>query len=126
MLDHMLHFALHKAAEKGFELIKESLSGNNSSSNNSPAYTAPAMNSNYNPQIRQRLVDIIVGRLAVTPDQVTDDASFVQDLGADSLDTADLLMIIENEFGVKIPDEVTENIQTVGDALNYIQHASGA
>ena len=77
-------------------------------------------------EIRERLVNIIVERLAVTPDQVTDDASFVQDLGADSLDTADLLMIFEQEFEVKIPDEATEKIQTVGDALKYIEQAKEA
>ncbi|MBQ9467236.1 MAG: acyl carrier protein [Muribaculaceae bacterium] len=77
-------------------------------------------------EIREKLVNIIVERLAVTPDQVTDDASFVQDLGADSLDTADLLMIFETEFEVKIPDEATEKIQTVGDALKYIEQAKEA
>ncbi len=74
-------------------------------------------------EIREKLVNIIVEQLAVTPDQVTDDATFAQDLGADSLDTVDLLMKFEQEFEVKIPDELTEKIQTVGDALKYIQEA---
>ncbi len=65
--------------------------------------------------------DIIVEQLGVDSDQVTENASFVNDLGADSLDTVELIMAFEEEFGVEIPDEEAEKIKTVKDVLNYIE-----
>ena len=65
--------------------------------------------------------EIIINELGVEPEKVTDDASFVEDLGADSLDTVELVMAFEEEFGVDIPDEDAEQMQTVGDAIRYLQ-----
>lgn len=67
-----------------------------------------------------KVKDIIVDRLGVDADKVTEDASFKDDLGADSLDIAELVMELEDEFGTEIPDEEAEKINTVGDAAKYI------
>ena len=72
-----------------------------------------------------RVREIIVNELGVEPDKVTDDASFVDDLGADSLDTVELVMAFEEEFGVDIPDEDAEQMRTVGDAISYLRDKSG-
>ena len=64
---------------------------------------------------------IIVEQLGVKPEEVTPNASFVDDLGADSLDTVELVMALEEEFGIEIPDEDAEKITTVGDAIKYIE-----
>jgi len=71
-----------------------------------------------------RVREIIVNELGVEPDKVTDDASFVEDLGADSLDTVELVMAFEEEFGVDIPDEDAEQMRTVGDAIAYLREKS--
>ncbi len=63
---------------------------------------------------------IVVEHLGVENDKVTESASFIDDLGADSLDTVELVMAFEEEFGIEIPDDAAENIQTVGDAVNFI------
>ena len=60
-------------------------------------------------------------RLGVEPEKVTDEASFVEDLGADSLDTVELVMAFEEEFGIDIPDEDAEQMRTVGDAIKYLK-----
>jgi acyl carrier protein len=65
--------------------------------------------------------EIIINELGVEPEKVTPEASFVEDLGADSLDTGELVMAFEEEFGIEIPDEVAECLQTVGDAVKYLQ-----
>lgn len=67
-----------------------------------------------------RIKEIIVNELGVEPEKVTEDASFVEDLGADSLDIVELVMAFEEEFNVDIPDEEAEKLQTVGDAINYL------
>ncbi|MEC9345465.1 MAG: acyl carrier protein [Pseudomonadota bacterium] len=67
-----------------------------------------------------RVKEIIINELGVEPEKVTDDASFVEDLGADSLDTVELVMAFEEEFGIEIPDDAAEKIQTVKDAIDYI------
>jgi acyl carrier protein len=72
-----------------------------------------------------RVREIIVNELGVEPDKVTDGASFVEDLGADSLDTVELVMAFEEEFGVDIPDEDAEQMRTVGDAIKYLRDKSG-
>ncbi len=69
----------------------------------------------------EKIKKIIVDRLGVDESEVTMEASFVDDLGADSLDTLELVMALEEEFGIEIPDEDAENIVTVGDAIKYIQ-----
>ncbi len=73
--------------------------------------------------IDQRVKDIIVEQLGVKPDQVTPDAKFIEDLGADSLDTVELVMALEEEFGIEVPDEQAEKLQSVGDVIKYIEDA---
>ena len=68
-----------------------------------------------------RVVAIIVDKLGLSADQVTPEASFTTDLGADSLDTVELIMEFEKEFGLTIPDEDAQNIKTVKDAVDYIE-----
>ena len=70
--------------------------------------------------VESKVRDIIVSKLGVEASQVTTAASFTKDLGADSLDTVELVMEFEKEFGMQIPDEAAEKIQTVGDAVTYI------
>lgn len=74
-------------------------------------------------EIADRVKTIIVDKLGVDESQVNPAAAFTTDLGADSLDTVDLIMEFEKEFGIKIPDEEAEKIQTVGDAIKYIEAA---
>jgi len=71
--------------------------------------------------VEAKVKDIIINELGVEAEKVTPDASFVEDLGADSLDTVELVMAFEEEFGMEIPDEEAEKLQTVRDAINYIQ-----
>ena len=68
-----------------------------------------------------RVREIIAQELGVEQEKVTDDASFVEDLGADSLDTVELVMAFEEEFGIEIPDEDAEQMQTVGQAIGYLE-----
>jgi len=68
-----------------------------------------------------RVKEIIVEQLGVDPAEVVTEASFVNDLGADSLDTVELVMAFEEEFDIEIPDEAAEKIQTVGNAVDYIK-----
>jgi len=70
--------------------------------------------------------EIIVNELGVEAEKVTDDASFVEDLGADSLDTVELVMAFEEEFGIDIPDEDAEQLRTVGDAIKYLKENSSS
>lgn len=70
--------------------------------------------------LEERVTRVIVDSLGVNAEQVTPDASFVNDLGADSLDTIELIMAFEEEFGVNIPDEVAEQFTTVGSVLEYL------
>jgi len=71
--------------------------------------------------VAKRVIDIIVDKLSVEESEVTKEASFTNDLGADSLDTVELIMEFEKEFDVQIPDEQAEKIATVGDAIDYIE-----
>ena len=71
--------------------------------------------------VEERVKKIIAEQLGVEEDEVTPEASFVEDLGADSLDTVELVMALEEEFGIEIPDEDAEKILTVGKALDYIK-----
>jgi len=71
--------------------------------------------------VEERVRDLVVEQLGVNPEQVTREASFIDDLGADSLDTVELVMAFEEEFGLEIPDEDAEKITTVGDAITYIK-----
>ncbi len=71
--------------------------------------------------VADRVKEIIVEQLGVNADQVTPEAKFIEDLGADSLDTVELVMAFEDEFGSEIPDEDAEKLQTVGDVIKYIE-----
>ena len=71
--------------------------------------------------ISEKVKDIIVEQLGVNPEQVTESASFIEDLGADSLDTVELVMAFEEEFSVEVPDEDAEKLQTVGNVIEYIE-----
>jgi acyl carrier protein len=71
--------------------------------------------------VAERVKEIIVEQLGVNPDQVTPEASFIEDLGADSLDTVEMVMAFEEEFGAEIPDEEAEKLQKVGDVVRYIE-----
>jgi acyl carrier protein len=75
--------------------------------------------------IEQRIKEIIVEQLGVNADQVTPDAKFIEDLGADSLDTVELVMALEEEFETEIPDEDAEKITTVQQAIDYINSHKG-
>ena len=89
-------------------------------------------NANYQPlnlmsdkSIEARVKDIIVDQLGVNADQVTTEAKFVEDLGADSLDTVELVMAFEEEFDIEVPDEEAEKLQSVGDVITYITSQQG-
>jgi acyl carrier protein len=71
--------------------------------------------------VEQKVKDIIVEQLGVNPEQVTPTAKFIEDLGADSLDTVELVMAFEEEFDIEVPDEEAEKLQTVGDVIRYIE-----
>ena len=72
-------------------------------------------------KLEERVKDIIVEQLGVNPDQVTQDASFIDDLGADSLDSVELIMAFEEEFGAAIPEEDAEKLKTVGSVVEYLK-----
>ena len=74
--------------------------------------------------VADRVKKIVVEHLGVDEDKVAEGASFIDDLGADSLDTVELVMAFEEEFSVEIPDDAAEKIQTVGDAVNFIKENS--
>ncbi|MBR0072908.1 MAG: acyl carrier protein [Bacteroidales bacterium] len=75
-------------------------------------------------EITEKVKAIIVDKLGVDESEVTPEASFSIDLGADSLDTVELIMELEKEFGIQIPDEAAEKISTVGDAIAFIENAT--
>ncbi len=78
-------------------------------------------------EVADRVKKIVVEQLGVEAEKVIETASFIDDLGADSLDTVELVMAFEEEFGCEIPDEAAERIQTVGDAINFLkEHAKAA
>ncbi|MFM8470906.1 MAG: acyl carrier protein [Limisphaerales bacterium] len=71
--------------------------------------------------IDQKVKDIVVEQLGVNADQVLPEAKFIEDLGADSLDTVELIMALEEEFGIEVPDEEAEKLVSVGDVIRYIE-----
>ena len=75
--------------------------------------------------VAERVKKIVVEHLGVEADKVTDNASFIDDLGADSLDTVELVMAFEEEFGIDVPDEEAEKLQSVGDVVRYVEENSG-
>jgi acyl carrier protein len=76
-------------------------------------------------ELETRVKDIIAEELGVEKEKLTNNASFMEDLGADSLDTVELVMAFEKEFDLDIPDEEAEKLRTVGDALNYLHQRMG-
>ncbi len=76
--------------------------------------------------VSDRVRAIIAEQLGVKLEEVTDSASFIEDLGADSLDTVELVMALEEEFGIEIPDEDAEKMVTVGDSIKYIEQKAAA
>ncbi len=76
--------------------------------------------------VEEKIKNIIVDQLGVSADEVVPEASFVDDLGADSLDLVELIMVLEEEFGKEIPDEDAEKIQTVKDAMDYITNITAS
>lgn len=74
--------------------------------------------------IQERVIKVVCEKMGKTPEQVTRESSFINDLGADSLDIVELVMELEDEFGISIPDTDSEKIQTVGNAIDYIQQKS--
>ena len=72
----------------------------------------------------EKIKDIIVEQLGVNADQVTREAKMIEDLGADSLDAVELVMAIEEEFGIEIPDEQAEKLSAVGDIIDYVEKVS--
>ncbi len=76
--------------------------------------------------VSQRVIDIVAEQLGVDKEKVTPETSFVNDLGADSLDTVELVMELEEEFDINIPDDAAEKIQTVGQAIEFIEKAQAS
>ncbi|MBK9291686.1 MAG: acyl carrier protein [Bacteroidetes bacterium] len=76
-------------------------------------------------EVREKVIAIIVDKLGVEPSEITNEASFTADLGADSLDTVELIMEFEKEFNIAIPDDQAEKIGTVGDAIKFIEEKLG-
>ncbi len=75
--------------------------------------------------IEEKIRDIIVEQLGVNADQVKREAKMIEDLGADSLDAVELVMAIEEEFGIEVPDEEAEKLTAVGDIIDYVEKVSG-
>ena len=75
-------------------------------------------------EVQDKVVEIVCNQLSVKKEDVTPDASFVEDLGADSLDTVELVMAFEEEFGLEIPDDEAENITTIKSAVDWIEKNS--
>ena len=73
--------------------------------------------------VKERVIDIVADQLGVSKDKISEETSFVNDLGADSLDTVELVMELEEEFDINIPDDAAEKIQTVGQAIEHIEKA---
>ena len=74
--------------------------------------------------LENKIKEIIIDKLGIEESEITESASFTNDLGADSLDTVELIMEFEKEFNIQIPDEEAEKIQTVGEAIKYIENAT--
>ncbi len=112
-----------KQTDNASELSLVTLSANpeQKTKNPSPDDTVSPLHNNDPIKARDRLIDEAVEQLGVNPDQVTPEAKFIEDLGADSLDTVELVMALEEEFGNEIPDEQAEKLQSVGDVIKYIE-----
>jgi acyl carrier protein len=114
-------------ASKGAELTagwRTSLSGVNRGLDHKSGGKARRIREDDMSDVAERVKKIVVEHLGVEADKVVDSANFIDDLGADSLDTVELVMAFEEEFGVEIPDDQAETIVTVGDAIKYLEKAS--
>lgn len=78
------------------------------------------------PSVEEQVKNIVVNQLGVESEAVVTNAKFIEDLGADSLDIVELVMAIEQEFSIQIPDEEAENIRTVSDAINFIKKSTAS
>jgi acyl carrier protein len=78
------------------------------------------------PAVEERVADIIVEQLGITKEEIVPEASFIDDLGADSLDIVELVMALEETFDIEIPDDDAEKIQTIGDAFAYVKERLGS
>jgi len=78
------------------------------------------------PAVEDRVADIIVEQLGITKEEIVPEASFIDDLGADSLDIVELVMAMEEKFDIEIPDDDAEKIQTIGDAFSYVKEHLGS
>lgn len=78
------------------------------------------------PTVAERVIDIVAEQLGVDKEKISKETSFVNDLGADSLDTVELVMELEEEFDIDIPDDAAEKIQTVGQAIDYIEKSQAS
>jgi acyl carrier protein len=78
------------------------------------------------PAVEDRVADIIVEQLGITKEEIVPEASFIDDLGADSLDIVELVMAMEETFDIEIPDDDAEKIQTIGDAFSYVKEHLGS
>ncbi len=76
-------------------------------------------------EVEEKVKNIIVEQLSVNEEQVVPEAKFIEDLGADSLDTVELVMAFEEEFGIEVPDEEAEKLNSVGDVINYVEANQG-
>ena len=76
-------------------------------------------------EVEEKVKSIIVEQLSVNEEQVVPEAKFIEDLGADSLDTVELVMAFEEEFGIEVPDEEAEKLNSVGDVINYVEANQG-
>ncbi|MCH2180645.1 MAG: acyl carrier protein [Mariniblastus sp.] len=74
--------------------------------------------------VEEKVIEIVAGQLGVDKDKIKPESNFVNDLGADSLDTVELVMELEEEFDISIPDDAAEKIQTVGEAINHIESSN--
>jgi len=92
---------------------------------NHPQVNHPTKQHMSDKSIEDRVKDIIVDQLGVSADQVTLEAKFIEDLGADSLDTVELVMAFEEEFEIEVPDEEAEKLQSVGDVVTYVKGQQG-
>jgi acyl carrier protein len=100
--------------------VKESLMSAAARIGNPPPARAPIEGLENMSDVAERVKKIVVEHLSVDAEKVVENASFIDDLGADSLDTVELVMAFEEEFGIEIPDDAAEGIQTVGDAVKFI------
>jgi acyl carrier protein len=95
--------------------------GANSSNRNPPSWRSVNVAS-----VAERVIEIVAEQLGVDKEKITPETSFVNDLGADSLDTVELVMELEEEFDINIPDDAAEKIQTVGQAIKFIEEAQNS